>query len=494
MPSMTKAGYVPPAEPKKTPPKKPSGAKKKRRKKKGLSAAVIVSLLIFLVACFIGAGTIYIYTQTAPYMNAFLPGTMLLGYPMGGATMEEAHALLDKITQEDIAGFTVELEWGNQSYVLSAADVELNVDTEATLNSLWKRGHEGGILSCFAEMIALRREPMIAQPIVTYDMAAADELLALIEQDIVCQPESAQVAYTPGSASPFSFTAETIGYSLDLTDVRAQIESAIASVEPAVIALEPQVIMPDVTLEDLQGATVLRSRVLMQLDAEDAAYHNVALAADALNGARIAADGLLSFNETVGARSADRGYLTANEPAYGEGVSGTGGGVCQMSSALYQLALLGGMEVTQRSAAVYPVAYCQMGQEAAVSDQGIDLVIRNTTAYPLFISARVYREEENVWLDIQLIGEELDGRYELVSGIIEETVIEEPVYVRDHEGKYATYDDERVEGGKGRPGYTVSVDLVKMDGEGNELARKTVSTDVYEAIPPAIYIGTQKRD
>ena len=60
MPSMTKAGYVPQQTTQKKPPKKQSG-KKKRRKKSGPGAAAIVSLVIFLLACLIGAGTIYVY-------------------------------------------------------------------------------------------------------------------------------------------------------------------------------------------------------------------------------------------------------------------------------------------------------------------------------------------------------------------------------------------------------------------------------------------------
>ncbi len=495
MPTMTKAGYVPPAEPKKQLPQKGGGKKKRRKKKKSrVSAAVIVSLIIFLAACLVGAGTIYVYMATQPYMNAFLPGTMLLGYPLGGATMEEAQALLDQITSKDVASFQVELAWNNQSYALSAADVDLTVDGENTLSPLWARGREGGMLSCFFEMLKLRSEPMIAQPIVTYDMAAADELLALIEQDIACQPEDAKVTFTPGSAAPFEFSAEAIGYSIDLSGVRAQVEQAIASVKPTEIVLEPQVIMPAMTLEDLQEAIVLRSRVLAAVDGDEATVANVSLAAKALDGAVIAPGTMLSFNETVGARSAQRGYVIAPEPAYGDDVSGVGGGVCQLSSALYRLALLGGVQVSTRSAAVYPVDYCEMGQEAAVSDQGIDLAVNNTTAYPLFLRARIYQDGSETWLDMQLIGEPLEGSYALVSGIIEETFIEEPVYVRDHVGKYATYDDERVEAGEAKPGYKVVVDRVKLDSEGEEIARETISTDTYDAIPPAIYVGVNTRE
>ena len=92
MPSMTKAGYVPPQMTEKKPPKK-HGGKKKRRKNPGISAAAIVSLVIFFAACLVGAGTIYVYTQAAPYADTFLPGTMLLGYPLEGATMAQAQAV-----------------------------------------------------------------------------------------------------------------------------------------------------------------------------------------------------------------------------------------------------------------------------------------------------------------------------------------------------------------------------------------------------------------
>ncbi|MBR5289237.1 MAG: VanW family protein [Clostridia bacterium] len=493
MPSMTKAGYVPPQMTDKKPTKK-QGGKKKRRKRSGPGAAAFFSLVIFLLACLVGAGTIYVYAQTAPYADAFLPGTMLLGYPLEGATMEEAQALLEQITREDINDFTAELRWGNQSYILSAQDLALTVDAHATLDPLWQRGREGGMLACFAEMLRLKQAPMIAQPIVTFDMTAADELLGLIHQDIACEPADAKVAFMPGSAEPFSFTGETIGYSLNLTDVRAQIERAAGEVTSAVIALEPEAIMPGVMLDDLKEAIVLRSRIVVEIDGEKAAYSNVTLAAKAINGAAIAPSGVFSFNETVGERSAARGYLSAQEPAYGEGISGVGGGVCRLSSALYRLALLGGIPVTQRSAAVRPVDYCEIGQEAAVSDQGIDLAFENPTAYPLFISARTYMSGNKAYLELQLIGEPLDGRYSLISAITQETLVEEPVYVRDHEGKYARYDDERVEAGEAKPGYSVVVDRVKLDAEGNELSRENISFDEYAPVPPAIYIGTQKRE
>ena len=81
-----------------------------------------------------------------------------------------------------------------------------------------------------------------------------------------------------------------------------------------------------------------------------------------------------------------------------------------------------------------------------------------------------------------------------MTGILEEKWIEEPVYVRDHEGKYAKYDDERVEAGEPKPGYTVVVDRVKRGEEGKEISRETISNETYVPVPPAIYVGVQNRD
>ena len=81
---------------------------------------------------------------------------------------------------------------------------------------------------------------------------------------------------------------------------------------------------------------------------------NVGIAADTLCGVRIEAGETLSFNQLIGRRTKEGGYVAAPEPAYGVGISGTGGGICQVSTALYRAALLGGLDVVERNAAVQP--------------------------------------------------------------------------------------------------------------------------------------------
>ena len=75
----------------------------------------------------------------------------------------------------------------------------------------------------------------------------------------------------------------------------------------------------------------------------------------------------------------------------------------------------------------------------------------------------------------------------------EPEMIEEPVYVRDREGRYATYTDERVPAGQALPGYTAKVERVTLDADGQEISRETISENTYEPQAPMIYVGVQER-
>ncbi|MBE5799579.1 MAG: hypothetical protein E7321_06475 [Clostridiales bacterium] len=495
MPTMTQAGYTPPkAEMKKPPKADPPRKKKKHKKKKSLSGAAIASLVIFAIAVLIGAGTIFVYMQTQPYLHAFAPGTMLMGYPLAGATYEDAERLIDAIAQEHLSPWQAEIVCMNQTYTITAQDIGLEIDKEATLAPLWAAAREGGMLARYMEMLRMSREPAIAQIVLSYDLAPLDTILEIVRADVECESVDATVSYKPGSAQPFVFTDEETGYALDTSGVKADIEKDIQKMNPASVTLQPQAIEPKVYRAVLENSIALRGYVTAALQGDEASVRNAALAAGMLDGLCVEPGETLSFNEAVGARTQERGYLTALEPAYGTDVSGVGGGVCQVSTALYRTALLAGIGVKERSAAVRPVDYCPMGQEAAVSGQGLDLVLANQTDAKLFISSRVYEDGEDTFLEIMLIGEALDERYALESLVDETGMIEEPVYVRDREGKYATYTDERVPVSEALQGYSADVERVTLNSDGQEIGRETISQDVYEAVAPMIYVGVTERE
>ncbi len=113
---------------------------------------------------------------------------------------------------------------------------------------------------------------------------------------------------------------------------------------------------------------------------------NIALAADFLNGVTIESGETLSFNETVGERTAARGFKEAKIIQSGEFIPGVGGGVCQASTTLFNAALLSGLTVTERRNHSLSVSYVPASRDATVSS-GCDLKIYNPFSTPVYLQA-----------------------------------------------------------------------------------------------------------
>ena len=114
----------------------------------------------------------------------------------------------------------------------------------------------------------------------------------------------------------------------------------------------------------------------------------------------------------------------------------------------------------------------------------------NNTQTPLFLTARVYASDDGQTMEFQLIGQETDGRFTLESQIETIEAPTEPVYVRDSEGRYATYTDERIPVGQAMPGYRVTVSRINEGTNQSEV----VSEDTYDAVAQIVYVGVQQRD
>lgn len=287
MPTMTQAGYTPPQKsmpPKAKSPKKP---KKNKKRKKGIGTAGVVSLVIFLIAVLIGSCTLFLYAQTAPYADKFLPNTSISGYALGGLTAQEGAAALAMLTDDAVSAWQYTLTWGERTYTLDGAAVSLAVDTAATLDPLWQIGRGGNMLTRYLAMLSLRGDGQAEKPVLTYDMDAVDAFLADMKADIDCDSVDATVAYVAGNSEPFRFTDEQAGRELETDAIRARIEASILNLSPETEALKPKEISPKVYRVELENATVLRARVIVPLSGSAAAQENAALAAVQFQGARI---------------------------------------------------------------------------------------------------------------------------------------------------------------------------------------------------------------
>ena len=113
--------------------------------------------------------------------------------------------------------------------------------------------------------------------------------------------------------------------------------------------------------------------------------HNLYLAASSINKYMLAPNGVFSFNSTVGLRAMETGYLDAMVIVGNKFEPGLGGGICQVSSTLYNACLLAGLEITERSNHGLAVAYVPLGRDATVAYGIQDFKFKNNTDSPIYI-------------------------------------------------------------------------------------------------------------
>lgn len=117
--------------------------------------------------------------------------------------------------------------------------------------------------------------------------------------------------------------------------------------------------------------------------------NNIALAVQAINNYVLFPGEVFSFNEVVGKRTEEKGYMKAPEIFKGELIEGIGGGICQVSSTLFNAVDRSGVSILERYSHSRQVPYVPSGRDATVSWDGPDFTFKNEYNQPLLIRAKV---------------------------------------------------------------------------------------------------------
>ena len=117
--------------------------------------------------------------------------------------------------------------------------------------------------------------------------------------------------------------------------------------------------------------------------------HNVQLVAHLIDGALVAPGATFSFNQTTGARTADKGFLEAPVIVNGELTTGLGGGVCQVSTTVFNAAFEGGLKITARTNHALYISHYPQGRDATVNYPDVDLKFVNDTPHWILLKTFV---------------------------------------------------------------------------------------------------------
>ncbi|MDK2801205.1 MAG: hypothetical protein PWQ70_2824 [Clostridiales bacterium] len=212
--------------------------------------------------------------------------------------------------------------------------------------------------------------------------------------------------------------------------------------------------------------------------------NNVELAANQINNVVLAPGDTFSYNEVVGERTPETGYKNAKIYVAGQIVDGIGGGICQVSSTLYNAVLFSDLEVVSRTNHSMTVKYVPFGQDAAVAYGIIDFKFKNSTQWPIRLIAKAQggRLTFEIWGTSETVGKSVE-----IENVIIETI---PFTVRYE-------NDPNLEEGKttikqrGSNGYVVDTyKIIKQDGK--EISKNLITRSRYRPIEQIEIKGTKK--
>lgn len=211
---------------------------------------------------------------------------------------------------------------------------------------------------------------------------------------------------------------------------------------------------------------------------------NIRLATEKINGIVIMPGETFSYNQTVGKRTAEAGFKSAAVYSGGKVTTGIGGGICQVSSTLYNAVLLANLEIVERQNHGFNPGYVKAGTDATVSWGGPDFKFKNNRTYPI----KVVCTANNGTIFFQLFGLKEETEYEVV---IEATVTSYISY------KTITQNDNTLPVGQtkvlesGSNGCrTVTYRILKLNGE--VVSKTLLSNDTYNPHHKVIAVGTKQ--
>jgi vancomycin resistance protein YoaR len=311
---------------------------------------------------------------------------------------------------------------------------------------------------------------------VTLDSDKAKAVLQSFAKDLYTPPQNAQLVVNDTYQVKISD-----GKPGKVLDLDASVKELAQDIYPfdEVIELRPVDQQPEVTTQDVLGMKVsgLMASYTTYFDTSNVnRTYNVNVAADALDNSLVKPGDVFSFNQVVGPRSQETGYKEAMVIEQNKFTPGIGGGVCQVSSTLYNSVLLAGLKIVERSNHSLPVTYVPLGRDATVAYGLFDLRFRNNTSGYLYIKARAAGGE----LTIAILGNTAEKK-----NVVLETDVDKVL-----DFKVITKNDPTLYQGK---------TLVETEGvKGYEVrAYRTVngvktllSDDIYVPVDEIVHVGT----
>ena len=417
--------------------------------------------------------------------ETILKGVSIDKLDVSGMTREEALAALESY-EKNLGGQSIKLGIGDNVIEAKLSDLGVTFDNEDLVDEAIGVGHAGNIVKRYKDQKDLQHSGK------TFPLSwqtNENTVRTYVENNCTKYDKKAQNASLTRENGAFNFVAGTEGLELNVDSavrtISDYLENSWTSDNTAVLNLETQVTEPEGSAEELANIKDLLGSFTTSFSTSGSnRCKNVSSGASHINGTVLYPGEEFSAYETVSPFTEANGYAMAGSYLNGEVVDSMGGGICQVSTTLYNAVLRAELNVTERSPHSMTVHYVDLSEDAAIAGTYKDFKFVNSTEYPIYIEGYTTSDKK---ITFNIYGKETRDKNRTIS-FESQMVSETPAttILQEDAGQGIGY---KAVSSKGSSGYVAELyKIVKVNGV--ETDRIKVNKSTYKGTNRVVTYGT----
>lgn len=446
----------------------------------------IIIVVIMIIAIGTGFGTYY-YLQNKQMesivnRDVIYEGITVEGIDVGGLTKEEALYKVGNIMNENIFNKEIKIYYKDKNYVKPYEYFEFKSNFEEVVDKAYNHFKSGKLRTRYEAITKLKDSQIDFAIENGYNQGKINEFIQSIKNDFNVEAKDAIIHRKNGE---FIIEDETIGLVFDEARSIARIKEAVDNFkeEAALVITETK---PKYTAAYYSN--------ISEIIGEYSTYHNnnwsrtenLRIACNRVNGTILHPGEDLETHAVISPINKANGYKDAPIIIQGEVKDGLGGGVCQVSSTLYNAVLYAELNVIERQNHSMPVSYTEKGKDATMSGNQIDFVFENSTKYPMYVESFV--SGGKVYMRLYGKDDRKPTRsLKFKSEILQKIAPPAPTHVNDDTLEVGKQVVKR----KAINGYKVKLYKYIYD-DGKFVEKQLVSSSYYRPVGAIIQVGTKQ--
>lgn len=338
---------------------------------------ILVSTLLVLT----GATTAAVSDSIAD-SDKIVSGVNFEGIPLAGMNDVAVKNFLQSEADKKMQPLV--FNYGEEEFTINPNEIGWTAQIDKAVSQAQSYGRGGTLLQNLGSQFnTMSTKPKISLT-ANFNENLLNQKIAEIAEKIDTQPVNAVVNL---NGDEIEKIPGVIGKKLDKEKLAESLKEPLKNLTlNGAIQLEPEEIQPFISTEDVAQIDTVLGEYTTYYYPGNRGY-NIWLAANSLSDKIVKTGWVFSFNDTVGPRTYSAGYYNAPVIVEGRTEDGVGGGVCQVSSTLYNAVLLAGLTSVERTPHYFPSSYVSSGRDATVADGSIDFKFRNDYNHPVYLKS-----------------------------------------------------------------------------------------------------------